>query len=158
MRIGIGYDVHRFESGRRLVLGGVTIDHDKGLSGHSDADVLLHAISDALLGAAGLGDLGLHFPPGDPRYRNISSRKLLGDVAKKIKDKGLMPNNIDSVIVAEVPKLSPYRDQMITNIAETLGIDRERVNVKATTEEGLGFTGAKQGIAAWAVATLEKSN
>lgn len=158
MRIGIGYDVHRFESGRRLVLGGVTIDHDKGLSGHSDADVLLHAISDALLGAAGLGDLGLHFPPGDPRYRNISSRKLLEDVAKKIKVKGLMPNNIDSVIVAEAPKLSPYRDQMITNIAETLGIDRERVNVKATTEEGLGFTGAKQGIAAWAVATLEKSN
>ncbi|MBI2340389.1 MAG: 2-C-methyl-D-erythritol 2,4-cyclodiphosphate synthase [Deltaproteobacteria bacterium] len=155
MRIGIGYDVHKLAEGRKLVIGGVEIPHEKGLSGHSDADVLLHAVCDALLGAAGLGDIGRHFPDTDPRYQGIDSLKLLGEVAVLLSEKGYRPANIDSVIITEAPKMAPYREKMRQNIATALGLEPDCVNVKATTEEGMGFTGTKQGIAAWALATLE---
>lgn len=156
MRIGIGYDVHKLVEGRKLIIGGVTIPHEKGLLGHSDADVLLHAVCDALLGAAGLGDLGEHFPDSDPKYKGIDSMKILSEVGKKLAKKGLKPSNIDAVVIAEAPKLAPHRDRMKKNIAKALNISLEAVNVKATTEEGLGFTGKKEGIAAWAVVTIEK--
>lgn len=155
MRIGIGYDVHRLVDNRKLIIGGVDIPHTHGLLGHSDADVLLHAVCDALLGAAGLGDIGQHFPDSDARYKGIDSQKLLKEVAKLIASKKFKVSNVDSVVIAEAPKLAPYRDQMRKNIADCLSVDESAVNVKATTEEGLGFTGTKQGIAAWATVILE---
>lgn len=155
-RFGMGYDVHRLTAGRRLILGGVDIPHDKGLLGHSDADVLLHAVADALLGAAALGDIGRHFPDTDPAYKGADSRVLLAEVGRKVAAKGYRISNIDGTIVAQAPKLAPYIDTMVQNIADTLSLDTEQVNVKATTEENLGFTGEKLGIAAYAVASLEK--
>jgi len=154
MRVGFGYDVHRLVAGRALVLGGVTIPYELGLLGHSDADVLLHAIKDALLGAAGEGDIGRHFPDTDPEYQGISSLILLDRVGEILAAKGYLINNIDSTIVAQRPKLAPFIAEMCANIANTLGIDASAVNVKATTTEGLGFTGTGEGIAAYAVATL----
>lgn len=156
MRVGIGYDVHRLVEGWKLIIGGVEIPHVKGLLGHSDADVLLHAISDALLGAAALGDLGRYFPDTDPRYKDASSIDLLSAVMDKIRASGFRVNNIDAVVIAEEPKLMPYREKMAEKISKALGIDSGAVNLKATTEEGLGFTGKKEGIAAWAVVTIEK--
>lgn len=155
MRVGIGYDVHRLVDGRKLIIGGIEIPHPKGLLGHSDADVLLHAISDALLGAASLGDLGSHFPDTDPRTKNASSIDLLSAVTDKIRKAGFRVNNIDAVVIAEEPKLMPHREKMQATISRILGIDPGAVNLKATTEEGLGFTGKKEGIAAWAVVTLQ---
>ena len=155
MRIGYGYDVHRFEAGRDLILGGVKIPFEYGLLGHSDADVLTHAIMDALLGAAALGDIGLHFPDSDPAYLGISSLTLLGRVRELLKEKGYRVGNIDATVVAQAPRLRPYIDEMRQNIADTLGIPPDRVNVKATTEEGLGFTGERLGVAAHAVCLLE---
>ncbi len=155
MRIGFGYDVHRFASGRKLILGGVEVDYGKGLDGHSDADVLLHAITDALLGAAALGDIGRHFPPGDPEYKDISSLKLLGRAYKMILDAGYRAGNIDATIVCESPRLAPHIPAMIENISTVLDIDAGRVNVKATTTEGLGFAGAGDGIAAYGVTLIE---
>ena len=157
MRIGHGYDVHVLVSGRKLVIGGVTIPYKKGLAGHSDADVLLHAICDACLGAAGLGDIGLHFPDSDERFENISSRHLLRSVKDLLHDKQLAVTSLDSTIVAENPKLSPYIEKMKANIAEDLSMALELVNVKATTSEGLGFVGEEQGIAAHAVVLVAKS-
>ena len=154
MRIGHGYDVHRFTEGRPLVLGGVTVAHDRGLLGHSDADVLTHAVMDALLGAAALGDIGLHFPDSDPAYCGISSLTLLSRVGELLAEKGYRVGNIDATVVAEEPKLRPYIDAMREKIAAALGIEPERVSVKATTEEGLGFTGERLGIAAHAVCLL----
>lgn len=154
MRMGIGYDVHPLVDNRRLVLGGVEIPYIKGLMGHSDADVLLHAICDALLGAAALGDIGGHFPDTDPEFEDISSMKLLGNVLDILKNKGFKVNNIDSTIVAEAPKLATYIPTMVENISLVLEIDSSKVNVKATTTEGLGFTGKGEGIAAYAVATI----
>ncbi len=154
MKIGHGYDVHRFTEGRPLVLGGVTVAHDRGLLGHSDADVLTHAVMDALLGAAALGDIGLHFPDSDPAYRGISSLTLLSRVGELLAEKGYRVGNIDATVVAEEPKLRPYIDAMREKIAAALGIEPERVSVKATTEEGLGFTGERLGIAAHAVCLL----
>ncbi len=154
MRIGMGYDVHRLVEERPLVLGGVTIAHTRGLLGHSDADVLLHAIMDALLGAAGLGDIGKHFPDTDPAYRGISSRKLLIQVGNMITEKGYVIDNLDATIIAQKPKLRPYIEQMKQNIAKDLQISREQVNIKATTEEGLGFSGREEGIAAQAICLL----
>lgn len=154
MRIGHGYDVHRFAEGRDLVLGGVKIPHDRGLLGHSDADVLTHAVMDALLGAAALGDIGLHFPDSDPAYRGISSLSLLERVGKLLREKGYSVGNIDATVVAQEPRLRPYIDAMRENIAAALGVDAELVSVKATTEEGLGFTGERRGIAAHAVCLL----
>ncbi len=155
MRIGMGYDVHRLAEGRELVVGGVCIPYEKGLLGHSDADVLLHAIMDALLGAAALGDIGKHFPDTDPQYRGISSLKLLEHVGRLIGDELYVIGNIDATIVAQKPKMAPYIEEMRENIARTLQIDRTQVNIKATTEEGLGFTGAGEGISSQAVACLE---
>jgi 2-C-methyl-D-erythritol 2,4-cyclodiphosphate synthase len=155
VRAGIGYDAHRLVEGRALILGGVTISHDKGLLGHSDADVLLHAICDALLGAAGLGDIGRHFPDTDPAYKGISSIKLLVAVKNKIKEKGLRPVNVDAVIIAQGPRLAPYMEEMRANIAAALQVEPAAVNVKATTTEGMGFEGAGEGISAQAVATVE---
>ena len=153
-RIGQGFDVHRLVAGRKLVIGGVEIAHDKGLLGHSDADVLLHAICDALLGAAGLGDIGRHFPDTDPRYKGIDSRELLRRVAGLIREAGLEPGNVDATIVAESPRMAPHIPAMVANIAADLGMDDSRVNVKATTTEKLGFTGRGEGIAAQAVCLL----
>ena len=155
MRIGHGYDVHRFAPDRDLVLGGVKIPHDKGLLGHSDADVLTHAIMDALLGAAALGDIGLHFPDKDPAYSGIDSQVLLKKVGVLLSEKGYAIANIDVIVIAEEPRLRPYIDGIREKIAGTLGISIDRVSVKATTEEGLGFTGARLGIAAHAVCLLE---
>jgi len=154
MRVGIGYDVHKMVEGRSLVLGGVNIPYEKGLLGHSDADVLVHAIIDAILGAAGEGDIGKHFPDSDMKYKGISSLILLSKVKGLLDARGLEVRNIDSTIVAQVPKLAPYKTKMVENIAETLGINAGCVNVKATTSEGLGFTGTGEGIAAYAVAML----
>lgn len=156
MRIGSGYDVHRLTEGRRLILGGVEIPYEKGLLGHSDADVLLHAIADALLGAAALGDIGRHFPDTDPQYEGADSRKLLARVLGLISDNGYCIMNIDATIIAQKPKMAPHIEQMRRNIAETLQIAVSQVNVKATTEEGLGFTGAGEGIAASAVCLLQE--
>lgn len=154
MRIGQGYDVHRLVEGRKLIIGGVDIPYEKGLLGHSDADVLLHAVMDALLGAAALGDIGQHFPDSDERYKGISSIALLKEVGKILQENGYMIENIDSTVIAQRPKLLPYRPQMAENIAAALGIEKEQVSVKATTEEGLGFTGTGQGISAQAIALL----
>ena len=154
MRIGQGYDVHRLVEGRKLIIGGVDIPYEKGLLGHSDADVLLHAVMDALLGAAALGDIGQHFPDSDERYKGISSIALLKEVGKILQENGSMIENIDSTVIAQGPKLLPYRPQMAENIAAALGIEKEQVSVKATTEEGLGFTGTGEGISAQAIALL----
>ena len=154
MRIGQGYDVHRLVEGRTLIIGGVDIPYEKGLLGHSDADVLLHAVMDALLGAAALGDIGQHFPDSDERYKGISSIALLKEVGKILQENGYMIENIDSTVIAQRPKLLPYRPQMAENIAAALGIEKEQVSVKATTEEGLGFTGTGEGISAQAIALL----
>ena len=156
MRIGSGYDVHKLVEGRDCIIGGVNIPYEKGLLGHSDADVLLHAISDALLGAAALGDIGKHFPDHDPQFKGADSRKLLSHVLHLISEKGYGIINIDVTIIAQKPKMAPHIEQMRKNIAETLQIDLDQINVKATTEEGLGFTGAGLGIAASAVCLLEK--
>lgn len=154
MRIGIGYDVHRLGSGRKLIIGGVDIPYHEGLLGHSDADLLTHAICDALLGAAALGDIGQHFPDSDEKYRNINSLFLLKEIGHKLQRSGYSIHNIDSVIIAEKPKLAPYISQMCQNIADTLSISLDKVNVKATTTEGLGFTGRGEGMAAKAVVLL----
>ena len=156
MRIGHGYDVHRLVEGRPLVLGGVTVPWKLGLLGHSDADVLTHAVMDALLGAAGLGDIGRHFPDHDPAYRGISSITLLRQVAALLRERQLAVGNVDATIVAQQPKLAPYLAGMRRNLAVCLGVPEDRINLKATTEEGLGFTGTGQGIAAHAVALLKE--
>ena len=158
MRIGTGYDVHRLEEGLPLWIGGVRIEHSHGLVGHSDADVLLHAICDALLGAAALGDIGKHFPDTDPQYKGISSLKLLSHVDRLLKEHGYCVGNIDSTIVAQRPKMAPHIAQMRQNIADTLGIDLEQVSVKATTTEHLGFEGREEGISAQAVALINNNN
>lgn len=156
MRIGSGYDVHKLVEKRKLILGGVEIPYEKGLLGHSDADVLIHAIMDALLGAAALGDIGKHFPDSDDNFKNISSLVLLRNVCLLLKNSGYTTINIDSTIIAQRPKLAAYIDLMRSNIAEALEISVDSVNVKATTEEGLGFTGSGEGIAAQAVCLIEK--
>ena len=156
LRIGHGDDVHRLVPGRKLILGGVEIPWEKGLLGHSDADVLVHAVMDALTGAARLGDIGKLFPDTDPAYRGISSLKLLGEVGRLLGEKGFSVVNIDTALLAQAPKVAPYKAQMAENIAAALGIEAEQVNVKATTEEGLGFTGDGSGMAAHAVALVEK--
>ncbi len=156
IRIGHGYDVHRLVEGRKLILGGVDIPYEKGLLGHSDADVLLHAIADALLGAAALGDIGKHFPDTDEKYKDADSLVLLGEVVKLLGEKGCKVGNIDATVIAQKPKLMTYIPKMRENIAETLGVDIDFVNVKATTEEKLGFTGSGEGISAHAVCVIEK--
>ena len=155
MRIGHGYDAHRLVMGGRLVLGGVHLPGTKGLLGHSDADVLTHAVMDALLGAAGLGDIGRHFPDDDPDYEGISSLVLLRRVADLLEEKGFFISNVDATIIAQNPKLAPHLDRMRECLADALALDPARVNIKATTEEGMGFTGAGEGIAAHAVALIE---
>ncbi len=157
LRIGHGYDVHRLTEGRALILGGVEIPYDKGLLGHSDADVLTHAVMDALLGAAALGDIGKLFPDSDAAYKGISSIELLKRVKERLAEAGFETVNLDATILAQAPKLAPYRDEMRGNIACALGIPVSRVSVKATTEEGLGFTGSGEGIAAHAIALLEQA-
>ena len=154
MRVGMGYDVHRLTQGRDLIIGGVKIPYEKGLLGHSDADVLLHAISDALLGAAALGDIGKHFPDTDPAYKGISSMILLEKVGDLLAEKGYLIENIDSTIIAQAPKMRPHIDTMRENIANALHMEVSQVSVKATTEEGLGFTGTGEGISAQAVCLL----
>lgn len=154
MRVGLGYDVHKLVEGRKLILGGVDIPYEKGLLGHSDADVLLHAIMDALLGAAALGDIGKHFPDTDEKYKGASSIRLLEEVGKMLDERLFVINNIDATIIAQRPKVGPYREQMVENIAKALKIDKSLVNVKATTEEGLGFTGAGEGISSQAIASI----
>lgn len=154
LRIGTGYDVHRLIEGRKLIIGGVEIPFEKGLLGHSDADVLIHAVMDALLGAAGMGDIGLHFPDTNPAYKGISSVLLLNNVGALLEEKGFLIENIDATIIAQAPKMRPFIDAMRKNIAGALGLEAEYVNVKATTEEGLGFTGNGQGIAAQAVCLI----
>lgn len=155
MRIGTGYDVHRLGPDRRMIIGGVCIPYELGLVGHSDADVLAHAITDAMLGGAGLGDIGLHFPDTDPAYKGADSLELMKHAAGLISKEGLRVCNIDATLIAQAPKMRPFIEQMRENIADALGLDRAFVNVKATTEEGLGFTGAGEGIAAQAVCLLE---
>lgn len=155
-RVGMGYDVHKLVTGRKLILGGVEIQHDLGLLGHSDADVLLHAIKDAILGAAALGDIGRHFPDTDEAYKGISSMVLLSKVKDLILKEGYKVNNIDATIAAQQPKIAPYIKDMNENIAQTLKIEASQVNVKATTTEGLGFVGNKEGIAAYAIVSLLK--
>lgn len=157
MRIGIGYDVHRLVEGRELILGGVPIPHEKGLDGHSDADVLIHAIMDAILGACAMGDIGRHFPDTDDSYLGISSLKLLKTVRKKVESEGFQIGNIDATIVAQKPKLTPYIDEMVKNIADILEIEPARVNVKATTTEHLGFEGREEGISAQSVVSVTQS-
>lgn len=157
-RVGMGYDVHCLVEGRKLVLGGVEIPFAYGLEGHSDADVLLHAVKDALLGAAAQGDIGRHFPDRDPRYKGVSSLKLLAEVRGILAGAGWRAHNVDAVIVAEQPKVAPYIQAMNANIADALGICTGQVNVKATTTEGLGFAGRREGIAAHAVATIVRAN
>ncbi len=156
MRVGHGYDVHALVAGRDLILGGVKIPHVKGLAGHSDADALIHAVCDACLGAAGLGDIGRHFPDSDPQYKNIDSRILLRRVKDAIEAKGWKVANMDATIVAQAPKLAPYMEQMKQNLATDLGIPVDSVNIKASTTEKMGFAGREEGIAAHAVVLLEK--
>ena len=156
MRIGMGYDVHRLAENRKMIIGGVEIPYEKGLLGHSDADVLLHAIMDALLGAAALGDIGKHFPDTDPAYEGISSMKLMEKVGQLLEDNRYVIENIDATIIAQKPKMRPYIDTMRENIAGALGIELFQVNVKATTEEGLGFTGAMEGISSQAICMLQR--
>ena len=155
-RFGMGYDVHRLVEGRKLILGGVDVPYEKGLLGHSDADVLLHAITDALLGAAALGDIGKHFPDTDPRFEGADSLKLLVHAMGLIREKGYEVGKIDATIVAQRPKLAPYIEAMRDNIAGALGVDKDQINVKATTEEKLGFTGSGEGMSVYAVAGIEK--
>ena len=157
MRVGQGFDVHRLVAGRRLIIGGVEIAHDKGLLGHSDADVLLHAICDALLGAAALGDIGRHFPDTDPRYKGSDSRALLREVVRLVREKGHAIVNVDATIVAQAPRMAPHIARMVANIAADCAIDAGSVNVKATTTESLGFTGRGEGIAAQAICLLESA-
>lgn len=157
MRVGMGYDVHKLVEGRDLILGGVTIPYEKGLLGHSDADVLLHAIMDALLGAAALGDIGKHFPDTDPVYKGISSIKLLEQVGSLLEEKMYVIENIDATIIAQKPKMAPYIQSMIKNIATALSIEEDRINIKATTEEGLGFTGEGAGISAQAICAVKNA-
>ena len=157
IRIGHGYDVHRFEKGRKCIIGGVDIPCELGLLGHSDADVLLHAVADALLGAAALGDIGKHFPDTSPEFEGADSLVLLRNTVELIGKKGYIVSNIDSTVIAQMPKLAPYIDDMRKNISAVCGIEKDRVSVKATTEEKLGFTGAKQGISAYAVCIIEKA-
>ena len=156
LRIGIGYDVHALSAGRKLVLGGVEVPFELGLSGWSDADVLTHAVMDALLGAAALGDIGHHFPPGNPQYKGISSLTLLAKVKARLAEKGWQVNNIDATIIAEKPKLSEHIDQMREKLCQTLDVDIARVSIKASTSDGLGFTGRGEGIATYAVAALKE--
>jgi len=158
LRIGHGYDVHRLVEGRPLILGGVEIPWEKGLLGHSDADVLTHAVMDALSGAARLGDIGKLFPDTDPAYAGISSLKLLAEVTRLLRERGFAVVNVDATLLAQRPKVAPYKQQMAENLASVLGVEAEQVNVKATTEEGLGFTGDGSGMAAHAVVLLEKLN
>jgi 2-C-methyl-D-erythritol 2,4-cyclodiphosphate synthase len=154
MRVGMGYDVHKLAENRKLIIGGVEIPHEKGLLGHSDADVLLHAIMDAMLGAAALGDIGKHFPDTEEAYRGADSRRLLREVKNLIEAEGYQVGNLDATIVAQAPKMRPFIAQMEENIAEDLQIEKSRINVKATTEEGLGFTGSREGISSFAVCML----
>lgn len=156
MRVGMGYDVHKLAEDRDLILGGVKIPWEKGLLGHSDADVLIHAVMDALLGAAALGDIGKHFPDTDPAYKGISSIRLLTHVMGLLEEKGYSVGNVDAVIIAQKPKMAPHIPQMRKNLAEAMGVSETRVNIKATTEEGLGFTGRGEGIASQAVCLLEE--
>ena len=156
VRVGMGYDVHKLTEGRDLILGGVKIPWEKGLLGHSDADVLIHAIMDALLGAAALGDIGQHFPDTDPAYEGISSVKLLEHVASLLEKKGYGVGNIDAVIIAQKPKMAPHIPQMRANMAKAMGIDESQLNIKATTEEKLGFTGREEGIASQAICLLNE--
>lgn len=156
MRVGMGYDVHKLTEGRKLILGGVEIPYEKGLLGHSDADVLVHAVMDALLGAAALGDIGKHFPDTDPQYKGISSIRLLEHVGRLMDGEGYVIENIDATIIAQRPKMRPYIDQMRENMANALGIETDQINVKATTEEGLGFTGSGEGISSQAICAVEK--
>ncbi len=156
MRIGFGYDVHKLVKGRKMIVGGVEIPHAKGLLGWSDGDVLVHAVIDALIGAVGEGDIGKHFPPGDPSYKAISSLKLLEFVKELLRSRGYEINNIDSTLVAEEPRFAPHMEEIKKNIAQTLGIETNLVNVKAKTEEGLGFTGTRKGISAYAVCLVHK--
>ncbi len=156
MRVGIGFDTHRFKKGRPLILGGLEIPYHLGLDGHSDADVILHALMDALLGAASLGDIGKFFPDTEKRYRGISSLKLLEEVKKIIEEKGYCVGNIDITVILEKPKLSPYREKMKEKIAKTLNIEKEKVSIKATTTEGLGYCGREEGIAAQSVVLLKR--
>ena len=155
VRIGHGYDVHRLVEGRQLILGGVDIPWERGLLGHSDADVLTHAVMDALLGAAGLGDIGQHFPDTDPAYAGADSLRLLAHVTALVRERGFTVGNVDATVLAQRPKLAPHIPQMRDNLARAMGVDPEQVNVKATTEEGLGFTGSGEGMAAHAVALIE---
>lgn len=157
IRIGQGYDVHRIVPGRKLILGGVEIPWDRGLLGHSDADVLTHAVMDALCGAAGLGDIGKLFPDTDPRYRDISSLTLLEEVARRVAEQGYSVGNIDATLIAQAPKVGPYREEMAGRIAAALGLRPEQINVKASTEEGLGFTGREEGMAALAAALVYRA-
>ena len=157
MRIGMGYDVHRLTEDRKLIIGGVEIPYEKGLLGHSDADVLLHAIMDALLGAAALGDIGKHFPDTDPAYKGISSMELLRKVGELLEEHSFLIENIDATIIAQAPKMRPHIDTMRKNIAQALQIEVDQVNVKATTEEGLGFTGSGEGISAQAITLLTET-
>lgn len=156
IRIGHGYDVHRLVNGRKLILGGVEIPYEKGLDGHSDADVLLHAICDAIIGALSLGDIGKLYPDNDDKFLNINSRILLKDVAKRMAEAGYIMGNVDATVIAQSPKLSPYIDQMKKNIAEDLSTNEQNINIKATTEEHLGFTGRSEGISAHAVCIIVK--
>ncbi|KGG80108.1 2-C-methyl-D-erythritol 2,4-cyclodiphosphate synthase [Caloranaerobacter azorensis] len=156
MRVGIGYDVHKLVEGRKLILGGVHIEYDKGLLGHSDADVLIHAIMDSMLGALALGDIGKHFPDNDVKYKGISSMKLLRKVNELIHDRGYSVNNIDSIIVAQEPKIAPYIEEMRNNISSILNIPVDDISIKATTTERLGFEGRKEGISAHSICTLCK--
>jgi len=156
MQIGFGYDVHKLVKGRKLTVGGETIPHSTGLLGWSDGDVLIHAVIDAIIGAMGEGDIGRHFPPGDEKFKDIASLKLLTFVSELLRERGYAISNIDSTIVAEEPRFAPYVEKMKKNIADTLGVKPELVNVKAKTEEGLGFTGTKKGISAYAVCLIHK--
>ncbi len=156
MQIGFGYDAHKLVKERPLILGGVTIPHEKGLLGWSDADVLVHAVIDALIGAMGEGDIGRHFPPGDPKYKGISSIKLLGYLRELLRNRGYAINNIDATIVAEEPRLAPYIEEMKKNISAALEIKAELVNIKGKTEEGMGFTGKKEGISSYAICLVHK--
>ncbi len=155
MRVGIGYDVHQFEVGRKLILGGVEIGHPVGLAGHSDADVLVHAIMDAILGALCLGDIGMHFPDNDMQYKDISSLKLLSEVREKMEKEGHKIINIDSILIMQEPRIAEYADRMRKNISKTLGINKNMVNIKATTTEGLGFCGREEGAAAQSIVLLD---
>ena len=156
MRVGLGYDVHRLTEGRDLILGGVKIPYEKGLLGHSDADVLLHAVMDALLGAAALGDIGNHFPDTDPAFKGADSMKLLEETVRRVREAGYEVGNVDATVIAQKPKLAPYIPEMKENISRAIGISPDRINVKATTEEHLGFTGEGLGISAQAVCLLEE--